>query len=984
VNFTPIGSSGTPFTGRFEGDDHTIVNLAISAGSTTDVGLFGATSNAVLANFGLVNPSVTGSQNVGAAVGLFNGGSMDSVYTSAGSVTGITNVGGLIGNIQAGTVSNLANFSVASATVSNVGGLVGNNSGTILTSFSQGFVSGGASPGGLVGVGAGTVTSSYWDNQTSGQPTLSAGGLGVATSTLQGGLPGGFSAGTWSIIAGTSYPYLTIFNTSQPRILSGNATTTGGHPVYLANNGSQVDTANTGANGYFYFQEHNGTLTGGSPYLIYQNNGGSSVGNLLGLLGAGNASTTTLSLSPGFIKVNGGPVTGFTTTDMATVAGSLSDVNILYSVSGSNLTLGNATHPNVTFQASGAGGFTINHVISSTGTTTALDMSAPVTINSTGVTTTGSQSYTDSVILNASSLTTLTSSNGAGISFSDTVNGPQGLSIGNGSGAISFSNFNVGGTSALASLSIGTGDTTAINITSIRTSGAQTYNSAVNLGAGSLTTLTSTGAGGISFGSTVNGPQGLSIANGSGAVSLGGILGGTSSLASLLIGTGNTTALNTTSIRTSGSQTYNSAVNLGAGSLTTLTSTGAGGVSFGSTLNGPQGLSIANSSGAVSLGGVVGGTSSLASLLIGTGDTTALNATGITTSGAQTYNSAVNLGAGSLTTLASTGASGITFGSTLNGPQGLSIGNSSGAVSFAGVIGGSSSLASLLIGSGDTTAMNTNTVTTSGSQTYDSAVNLGFVGLTTFTTNAGNISLIGALTGGAQSLTLTGGTGGDHVFALDDVVSIGTLNINGNASVANTIDFSGYVVPIVLTLSPPSGNVFDSGSLVTNTSSPIGSFGTIQTAIGTNTGQSVLVLPDNVPGISVTYTNPAHTSGTISDPFTFINFAIANPPPGPAPTPTPTPTPEPGPTPVDINFIGGTTAFITNNKNMEIINDGVDTYYDYFESSPWVNQNIDSLIKQQDAMNQYQTTKLTCYATSLKDPELKDCRIYPVRRVSEL
>src|SRR4029078_10847677 len=69
--------------------------------------------------------------------------------------------------------------------------------------------------------------------------------------------------------------------------------------------------------------------------------------------------------------------------------------------------------------------------------------------------------------------------------------------------------------------------------------------------------------------------------------------------------------------------------------------------------NGPQALSIANSSGAITFGGIVGGSSALASLLVGTGDETGINTTGITTSGAQTYSSTVTLGA--VATLTGTG-----------------------------------------------------------------------------------------------------------------------------------------------------------------------------------------------------------------------------------------------------------------------------------------------------------------------------------------
>ncbi len=716
AGFIPIGTNATPFTGRFEGDNHTIVNLYVNNTALDNVGLFGATSNATLADVGLVSPIMNGHQNVGGIVGLFSGGALTIAYISGGSISGVSNVGGLIGMIQSGTVSNLANFSSdVSASSSVAGGIAGVNKGTIQTSYSQGYVTAGSSAGGLVGNnngGTGTTTFSYWDTQTSGQLT-SAGGTGDTTSVLQAAIPFGFSSSIWHILAGISYPYLTNFNSNLPRILSGTAPVSGGSKLLLANNGSQIDSAYTGANNYFYFQERNGTIGNSSPYLIYLS-GASTVGNILGLAAPTNGSTTALSLIPNVIQINTAS-TGFSTTDMATAAGSLSDANILYSLSGSVLTLGNSTNPNVTLQTSGTGAFTISNIIHSTGTTTGLDFNTPVIIDTTDVTTTGSQIYHNAVTLGASSLTTLTSS----------------------------------------------------------------------------------------------------------------------------------------------------------------------------------------------------------------------------------------------------GANGITFDSTLDGPQGLSIGNNSGSLFFDDLLGASTSLASLFIGTGDTTTINTTGITTSGSQTYESAVNLGGGSLTTLTSVASNISLNNTLTGGTRSLVLTGGTGGDHQFALTDVISIGSLSINGNSAVANTIDFSGYVVPILLTLSAPtSGNVLDSGTLVTNSSSPIGSFQTIQTAIGTNTGQSILVLPD-VSGISVTYTNHAHTSGIINDPFYFINFVIANPPP--------TPEPGPSPTPIDINnLISGTTPFIVNNRNMDIINNGLDEFYDYFGTSLLIDIKL--------TKDETEVTNVVCHEITVLHRFRKECQ----------
>jgi len=119
---------------------------------------------------------------------------------------------------------------------------------------------------------------------------------------------------------------------------------------------------------------------------------------------------------------------------------------------------------------------------------------------------------------------------------------------------------------ALTSLTTDAPGSTAINGGSVRTTGAQTYNDAVSLGAD--TTLTSTGGGNIAFVSTVDGarPDGDTT----GATRFGSTVGAATALASLTTDAGGTTSLGG-NVTTTGAQTYNDAVSLGAD--TTLTST---------------------------------------------------------------------------------------------------------------------------------------------------------------------------------------------------------------------------------------------------------------------------------------------------------------------------------------------------------------------------------------------------------------------------
>jgi len=68
--FTPIGSSTTPFTGTFDGMGHSISNLKISRSTTDNVGLFGQTSEATIRNLDIRNVNLSGRDNTGALAGF--------------------------------------------------------------------------------------------------------------------------------------------------------------------------------------------------------------------------------------------------------------------------------------------------------------------------------------------------------------------------------------------------------------------------------------------------------------------------------------------------------------------------------------------------------------------------------------------------------------------------------------------------------------------------------------------------------------------------------------------------------------------------------------------------------------------------------------------------------------------------------------------------------------------------------------------------
>ncbi|MDR6878845.1 S-layer homology domain-containing protein [Bacillus sp. 3255] len=191
-NWSPIGSSVTPFNGVFDGNHHTIANVTISQPSADEVGFFGRTNSAQLHDFALVNVQVTGRDHVGGLIGYAEDTPVSSVSVQ-GAVYGQDHAGGLIGTLIAATPS----------------------SGLVDYSFSAAYVSAAAgSSGGLIGTTtvADVVTHSFWDMATSGQAITYGGGLGKTTNDLMtkstftaGGWQFG-SGHSWEIIDGTGYP----------------------------------------------------------------------------------------------------------------------------------------------------------------------------------------------------------------------------------------------------------------------------------------------------------------------------------------------------------------------------------------------------------------------------------------------------------------------------------------------------------------------------------------------------------------------------------------------------------------------------------------------------------------------------------------------------------------------------------------------------------------------------------------------------------
>ena len=293
--FVAIGGNGAvPFSGSFNGNGNAISNLTINDISNSEVGLFGVIgSSGSVENVSLTNVSVTGTAygaDIGALAGKndgfvsqvsvsgvvgddseaiyqlgglvgTNGGTISQSFTTdlvIDNSTGSSSIGGLVGVNQAsGSVEQ--SYATGPLLIGSgsaiVGGLIGTNLGKIDQTYSLGSITGGDVVGGLIGEqSGGTVTNSYWDTDTSGidQATGSGSSSGITpdtTAELQSALPAGFDPNVWSIVAGSSFPYLSWqFTGGSPDVVSGYVYSDGGFTplsgasVNIISGGSELGT----------------------------------------------------------------------------------------------------------------------------------------------------------------------------------------------------------------------------------------------------------------------------------------------------------------------------------------------------------------------------------------------------------------------------------------------------------------------------------------------------------------------------------------------------------------------------------------------------------------------------------------------------------------------------------------------------------------------------------------------------------------------
>ncbi|HUJ12239.1 MAG TPA: autotransporter-associated beta strand repeat-containing protein [Thermoanaerobaculia bacterium] len=343
--------------------------------------------------------------------------------------------------------------------------------------------------------------------------------------------------------------------------------------------------------------------------------------------------------------------------------------------------------------------------------------------------------------------------------------------------------------SGSGALAVTGGAQVTFNLSStLTTSAGQSYSGPAVLGAD--TTLTSSGNGNITFGSTLDFPHSLSVNTG-GTTTFSGAVGGTSALASITTDAAGTTAISGGFVTTTGAQTYNDALTLGGDAL--LTSTASGNLTFASTIDGTHALA-ANTAGTTTFGGAVGGTSALIDIVTYAAGTTAISGGSVTTYVEQVYQGAVTLGADTTLTSLTSGPKGINLLGTVDGAFSLVV-NSPAELTFHGQVGATTPLTSITVNAGATIWAD---ITTSGSQTYN-----------------GNTFLSGGI-----PHALTSSSGGNITFG-SVVRSVNASGSSLTVNTAGTTTFDGAVIVGSgsdlrdLTTDAPGSTVINGGSVQT-------------------------------------------------------------------------------------------------------------------------------------------------------------------------
>jgi hypothetical protein len=171
----PVADYTAPFTGKFDGRNHTITIGTMDYPSTNFIALFADVLNAQIKNINVNCTSINGQSHVGILIGRLTDSQIINCNVSGKLIGTWSDVGGIAGSATSSTITHCtsaANINTADAY--RTGSLIGNSSSLVEYCSATGTVNADSSSGGLVGqnsspgiirycsaTGSVTVSSSY-------------------------------------------------------------------------------------------------------------------------------------------------------------------------------------------------------------------------------------------------------------------------------------------------------------------------------------------------------------------------------------------------------------------------------------------------------------------------------------------------------------------------------------------------------------------------------------------------------------------------------------------------------------------------------------------------------------------------------------------------------------------------------------------------------------------------------------------------------
>ena len=190
------------FTGFFDGNQHTIKNLTISA-TSENVGVFGKVKGTVK-NVAFENVNITTTSNVHSKIGVvasyLDGGTISGVTIKSGLINvpvgSFGDIGGVVGGMLGGTLTNCESYLIINGntheSTGSTGGIVGwVSGGTVSSSRNYGTVSGKFHTGGVVG-GASSAAGALLRLENHGQVSGALYTGGVVGTVENANVPQGF------------------------------------------------------------------------------------------------------------------------------------------------------------------------------------------------------------------------------------------------------------------------------------------------------------------------------------------------------------------------------------------------------------------------------------------------------------------------------------------------------------------------------------------------------------------------------------------------------------------------------------------------------------------------------------------------------------------------------------------------------------------------------------------------------------------------